>query len=129
MECHGAVNASLALRSGQQRAGQPFRGGRVVGGQKPRGRQHVAPVDDDGGVAQHARGTPAVGGDPRDHLVHRGRVRVPADAEEAAIRQAALADPHVMKFIGGEAAVKRVIVVPGRQIVNIVVAAASAGVP
>ncbi len=51
----------------------------------------------------------------------RGRVRVPAGADEAAIREAALADEHVMKFVGGKAAVKRVIVVPGRQIVNVVV--------
>ena len=51
----------------------------------------------------------------------RGRVRVVAGADEAAIREAALADEHVMKFVGSGAAVKRVIVVPGRQIVNVVV--------
>ncbi|HXS22069.1 MAG TPA: leucine--tRNA ligase [Steroidobacteraceae bacterium] len=51
----------------------------------------------------------------------RGRVRVPAGSDEEAIREAALADDHVMKFVGGRAAVKRVIVVPGRQIVNVVV--------
>ena len=51
----------------------------------------------------------------------RGRVHVSAGADEAAIRAAALADEHVMKFVGGTAAVKRVIVVPGRQIVNVVV--------
>ncbi|HET9107936.1 MAG TPA: leucine--tRNA ligase [Steroidobacteraceae bacterium] len=57
----------------------------------------------------------------------RGRVRVPAGADEAAIREAALADEQVMKFVGGRAAVKRVIVVPCRQIANIVVGAQSAG--
>ncbi len=55
----------------------------------------------------------------------RGRVRVQAGADEAAIREAALADEHVMKFIGGRAAVKRVIVVPGRQIANVVAAPAA----
>jgi leucyl-tRNA synthetase len=53
----------------------------------------------------------------------RGRVRVQADADEAIVRDAALADEHVMKFVGGKSAVKRVIVVPGRQIVNVVVSA------
>ena len=57
----------------------------------------------------------------------RGRVRVPAGADEAAIREAALADEHVMKFVGGRAAVKRVIVVPGRQIANVVVSAPAGG--
>jgi leucyl-tRNA synthetase len=57
----------------------------------------------------------------------RGRVRVPAGADEAAIREAALADDHVMKFVGGKAAVKRVIVVPGRQIVNVVASAPAGG--
>jgi leucyl-tRNA synthetase len=57
----------------------------------------------------------------------RGRVRVLAGADEAAIREAALADDHVMKFVGGTAAVKRVIVVPGRQIVNVVVSAPAGG--
>ena len=59
----------------------------------------------------------------------RGRVRVPAGADEAAIREAALADEHVMKFVGGRAAVKRVIVVPGRQIANVVVSAPAGGQP
>ena len=59
----------------------------------------------------------------------RGRIRVPAGADEAAIREAALADEHVMKFVGGKAAVKRVIVVPGRQVANIVVAAPAGGQP
>ncbi len=59
----------------------------------------------------------------------RGRVRVPADADEAAIREAALADEHVMKFVGSRAAIKRVIVVPGRQIANVVVSAAAGGQP
>ncbi len=57
----------------------------------------------------------------------RGRVRVPAGADEAAIREAALSDEHVMKFVGGRAAVKRVIVVPGRQIANVVASAPAGG--
>ncbi|MGH8201476.1 MAG: leucine--tRNA ligase [Steroidobacteraceae bacterium] len=57
----------------------------------------------------------------------RGRVSVASGAEEAAIREAALADEHVMKFVGSRAAVKRVIVVPGRQIVNVVVSAPTGG--
>ncbi|MHB8811952.1 MAG: leucine--tRNA ligase [Steroidobacteraceae bacterium] len=57
----------------------------------------------------------------------RGRVNVPAGADEAAIREAALADEHVMKFVGSKAAVKRVIVVPGRQIANVVVSAPAGG--
>jgi leucyl-tRNA synthetase len=57
----------------------------------------------------------------------RGRVRVPAGADEAAIREAALADEQVMKFVGGRAAVKRVIVVPGRQVANVVVSAQNTG--
>ncbi|MGA9369886.1 MAG: leucine--tRNA ligase [Steroidobacteraceae bacterium] len=59
----------------------------------------------------------------------RGRVRVTADADEAVIREAALADEHVMKFVASRAAVKRVIVVPGRQIVNVVVSAPAGGQP
>ena len=57
----------------------------------------------------------------------RGRVRVQRDADEAVVREAALADEHVMKFVGGKSAVKRVIVVPGRQIVNVVVSAPTGG--
>jgi leucyl-tRNA synthetase len=57
----------------------------------------------------------------------RGRVRVLAGADEEAIREAALADDHVMKFVGGRTSVKRVIVVPGRQIVNVVVSAPAGG--
>jgi leucyl-tRNA synthetase len=57
----------------------------------------------------------------------RGRVRVAPGAEEALIREAALADEHVMKFVGGKAAIKRVIVVPGRQIVNIVASPPAGG--
>jgi leucyl-tRNA synthetase len=59
----------------------------------------------------------------------RGRVRVLAGADEEAIREAALADDHVMKFVGGRTAVKRVIVVPGRQIVNVVVSTPAGGQP
>jgi leucyl-tRNA synthetase len=53
----------------------------------------------------------------------RGHVRVAAGAEEAAIREAALADEQVMRFVGSRAAVQRLIVVPGRRIVNVVVGA------
>jgi len=49
----------------------------------------------------------------------RGRVSVAVDADEAAIRAAALADAHVQKFIGA-AAVRKVIVVRGK-LVNVVV--------
>jgi leucyl-tRNA synthetase len=49
----------------------------------------------------------------------RARIRVPADADESAVRQAALADPHVAKFVGA-APIRKVIVVPGK-LVNIVV--------
>ena len=49
----------------------------------------------------------------------RARITVPADAGEAALREAALADPHVRKFVGA-AAVRKVIVVPGK-LVNVVV--------
>jgi leucyl-tRNA synthetase len=59
----------------------------------------------------------------------RGRVSVASGSEEAVIREAALADEHVMKFVGSRAAVKRVIVVPGRQIVNVVARAPTAGQP
>ena len=50
-----------------------------------------------------------------------------AGADETAIREAALADEHVMKFVGSRTAVKRVIVVPGRQIANVVVSAPAGG--
>jgi leucyl-tRNA synthetase len=49
----------------------------------------------------------------------RGHVTVAAGADEAAVRAAALADPHVQKFIGA-GAVRKVIVVPGK-LVNVVV--------
>jgi leucyl-tRNA synthetase len=49
----------------------------------------------------------------------RAHITVAADADEAAVRSAALADPNVQKFIGG-AAVRKVIIVPGK-LVNIVV--------
>jgi leucyl-tRNA synthetase len=49
----------------------------------------------------------------------RGRVIVAADAGESAVRAAALADANVRKFIG-DAAVRKVIVVPGK-LVSIVV--------
>jgi len=49
----------------------------------------------------------------------RGRVRVPAGADEAVARTAALADETVRRFVG-EAAPKRVIYVPGK-LVNVVV--------
>ncbi len=49
----------------------------------------------------------------------RGRISVPADADEERIRAAALGDANVRKFIGG-AAIRKVIVVPGK-LVNVVV--------
>jgi leucyl-tRNA synthetase len=49
----------------------------------------------------------------------RGHISVGVDADEAAIREAALADPNAQKFIAG-AAVRKVIIVP-RKLVNIVV--------
>jgi leucyl-tRNA synthetase len=49
----------------------------------------------------------------------RARVTVPADATESALREAALADPNVQKFVGS-AAIRKIIVVPGK-LVNIVV--------
>jgi len=49
----------------------------------------------------------------------RGHISVPVGAEEATIRAAALADPHAQKFIGA-AAIRKVIIVPGK-LVNIVV--------
>lgn len=48
----------------------------------------------------------------------RGRVRVPADADDAAIERAALSDPGIARLIEGKA-VRKVIVVPGR-LINIV---------
>ena len=44
---------------------------------------------------------------------------MPVEADEAAVRAAALADEHVQKFIAGKP-VRRVIVVPGK-LVNVVV--------
>ncbi|MEJ2514185.1 MAG: leucine--tRNA ligase [Gammaproteobacteria bacterium] len=49
----------------------------------------------------------------------RGRIRVAADATEEAIREAALADANVARFVG-ESPIRKVIIVPGR-LVNIVV--------
>jgi leucyl-tRNA synthetase len=49
----------------------------------------------------------------------RGRISLAADADEDAVRAAALADPNARKFIG-TAAVRKVIIVPGK-LVNIVV--------
>jgi leucyl-tRNA synthetase len=49
----------------------------------------------------------------------RGKVTVPADADEATVREAALADPKVAQYVG-EKTPRKVIVVPGR-IVTIVV--------
>jgi leucyl-tRNA synthetase len=48
----------------------------------------------------------------------RGEVRVPADADEAAVREKALADPVISVHLEGQT-VRKVIVVPGR-IINIV---------
>jgi leucyl-tRNA synthetase len=49
----------------------------------------------------------------------RARVCVQADADEKSVRDAALADPNVRKFVGA-AAIRKVIVVPGK-LVNVVV--------
>ncbi|MEA3110001.1 MAG: leucyl-tRNA synthetase [Gammaproteobacteria bacterium] len=49
----------------------------------------------------------------------RARICVAADADDGAAREAALADPNVRKFVGA-AAVRKVIVVPGK-LVNVVV--------
>ncbi|MDE2304389.1 MAG: leucine--tRNA ligase [Gammaproteobacteria bacterium] len=49
----------------------------------------------------------------------RSRIRVAADADEAAVRAAALADANVVKFVAG-AVVRKVVVVPGK-LVNVVV--------
>jgi leucyl-tRNA synthetase len=49
----------------------------------------------------------------------RARISVAADADDEAARAAALADPNVRKFVGA-AAVRKVIVVPGK-LVNVVV--------
>ena len=48
----------------------------------------------------------------------RGEVQVPADAAEDAVREAALAQPDVSRFVDGKT-IRKVIVVPGR-IVNVV---------
>ena len=49
----------------------------------------------------------------------RARITVPVEAGEAALRETALTDPHVRKFIG-TAAIRKVIVVRGK-LVNVVV--------
>jgi leucyl-tRNA synthetase len=49
----------------------------------------------------------------------RAHITVAVDADEAAVRDAALADPNVRKFIG-TAAIRKAIIVPGK-LVNIVV--------
>ncbi|HSN72148.1 MAG TPA: class I tRNA ligase family protein, partial [Steroidobacteraceae bacterium] len=49
----------------------------------------------------------------------RGRVTVPVDADQAAVRDAAIADPAVARWIEGRP-VRKVIVVPGK-LVNVVV--------
>jgi leucyl-tRNA synthetase len=49
----------------------------------------------------------------------RGNIRVPANADRAAVEQAALANTNVQRHIEGQA-IKKVVVVPGR-LVNIVV--------
>jgi leucyl-tRNA synthetase len=49
----------------------------------------------------------------------RARIKLAADADEGTVREAALADTNVQKFVGA-ATVKKVIVVPGK-LVSIVV--------
>jgi leucyl-tRNA synthetase len=49
----------------------------------------------------------------------RGRVNIAVSADEGAAREAALADEHVMKFVGDKP-LRKVIFVPGK-LVNLVV--------
>jgi leucyl-tRNA synthetase len=49
----------------------------------------------------------------------RGHISVASGAADGTVRDAALAEPHVQKFVGA-AAVRKVIIVPGK-LVNIVV--------
>jgi leucyl-tRNA synthetase len=49
----------------------------------------------------------------------RGRVPVPAGADEATATEAALADPGVAKFVAGQP-VRKLIYVPGK-LVNVVI--------
>jgi leucyl-tRNA synthetase len=49
----------------------------------------------------------------------RGRIDVPADAAESDVREAALADPSVAKFVAGQT-VRKFVYVPGK-LVNVVV--------
>jgi leucyl-tRNA synthetase len=49
----------------------------------------------------------------------RARITVAADADETTVREAALADPNVQRFVAG-AAIRKTIVVPGK-LVSIVV--------
>jgi leucyl-tRNA synthetase len=49
----------------------------------------------------------------------RGRITVAPDADESRVREAALADPNVQKFVGA-AVIRKVIVVPGK-LVSIVI--------
>jgi len=49
----------------------------------------------------------------------RGRVSIAVSADESAARAAALADEHVMKFVGDKP-LRKVIFVPGK-LVNLVV--------
>jgi leucyl-tRNA synthetase len=49
----------------------------------------------------------------------RGRINVPVDSDEVSVREAALADEHVRKFVADKP-VRKVIVVPGK-LVNVVV--------
>jgi leucyl-tRNA synthetase len=49
----------------------------------------------------------------------RGSIRVPKQADKAAIEKLALANPNVQKFIAGQST-KKIVVVPGR-LVNLVV--------
>jgi leucyl-tRNA synthetase len=50
----------------------------------------------------------------------RGSVKVPAGADAAAIEAAALASPEFAKFSEGKP-VKKVVLPPGRQLINVVV--------
>ena len=48
----------------------------------------------------------------------RGKVTVPAEADEAAVREAALADANVQRFLEGQS-IRKIVVIPGR-LVNVV---------
>ncbi len=85
-------------------------------------------------MLDHAGGIVAAGWPPFDEAVAkaeeivvpvqvngkvRGRLTVPADTSEDRLRELAVADPHVLKYLEGKTVVK--VVVAGGRLVNIVV--------